>query len=80
MILYFPPKATLGLARRRVSGLSRSPLPPARTIAMVFLPTPSMEYIGFSPCELASAGAVSIQFDKIPFKCKEGTKADIDTD
>jgi hypothetical protein len=39
-----------------------------------------MEYIGFSPCELASAGAVSIQFDKIPFKCKEGTKADIDTD
>jgi hypothetical protein len=45
MILYFPPKETLGLARRIVRGLSRSPLPPARTIAIVFLPTLLISYI-----------------------------------
>ena len=36
MILYFPPKGTAGLGLPMVMGLSRSPLPPARTMAMVF--------------------------------------------
>ena len=45
MILYFPPKGMLGSGRLMVKGLSRSPLPPARTIAMVFLPILSSEYI-----------------------------------
>ncbi len=45
MILYLPPKVTLGLARRMVSGLSRSPLPPASTMAMVLLPTLSKTYM-----------------------------------
>jgi hypothetical protein len=49
MILYFPPKATLGLARRWVNGLSRSPLPPANTMAIVFLPTLSIEYMMTPP-------------------------------
>jgi hypothetical protein len=35
MILYFPPKGTAGFGLPMVIGLSRSPLPPAMTMAMV---------------------------------------------
>jgi hypothetical protein len=36
MILYLPPNGTEGLGLPMVMGLRRSPLPPARTMAMVF--------------------------------------------
>ncbi len=36
MIRYFPPKGTAGLARCAVSGLSRSPFPPAKTMVKIF--------------------------------------------
>ena len=58
MILYFPPKATLGLARRKVSGLRRSPFPPAKTMAIVFFPTLSIEYI--QPPRVVTSNGVTL--------------------
>src|SRR5512144_2099312 len=44
-ILYLPPKGTAGLGLPMVMGESRSPLPPARTIAIVFRVMLAVEYM-----------------------------------